>query len=91
MTEIEESWTHGKLPVLDVWLDCHHTKTGWRGKRKSDGAVMTVTYDPRDYGGHPPLARMPEKNWGVWRENVRVIGAIRIERRARRQQKGPPG
>jgi hypothetical protein len=82
MTEVDtvESWIYGTLPVIETWIDCRHTKVGWCGRRKSDGAPVNITYDPRDYGGQPPLARMPEKNWGVWRENGRVIGAIRIER-----------
>jgi hypothetical protein len=71
----------GELPVVDVWTDCYHTKTGWTGRRKSDGAPIDIVYDP---SVQPPvIARMPPgKDWGIARDrDGRILGAIRIERR----------
>jgi hypothetical protein len=85
MGETVEHWIYGTLPVIETWTDCYHTKTGWRGRRKSDGAEMDVGYDPRERAGLPPvIARMPDKNWGIsWDKDGHILGAIRIERRVR--------
>jgi hypothetical protein len=85
-TDMVESWMYGKLPVVETWVDCHHTKTGWSGQRKSDGAVIDITYDPSASAAGPPtIARMPsDKDWGVLHDkDGRILGAIRIEKRAR--------
>lgn len=88
MTDTVEHPVLGTLPVVEVWSDCHHTKTGWRAKRQSDGAVIDIVYDPdaAQYyrPGEAPIARMPENNLMFSRDaQGRFLGAIRIERRVR--------
>jgi len=51
--------THGVLPVLDVWKQCRHTKTGWTGVNEQ-GQRVNIGYRPeeRDFGP----ARMPDRD-----------------------------
>jgi hypothetical protein len=90
MTEIDmvESWLYGPLPVIETWIDCRHTKAGWCGRRKSDGAPVNITYDPRDYGGHPGCRR---KLGYMARERACHRRHPYRAPRASRQQKGPSG
>ena len=56
--------THGVLPVLDVWKQCRHTKTGWTGVNEQ-GQRVNIGYRPeeRDFGP----ARMPDRDYVVER------------------------
>jgi hypothetical protein len=88
MTETVATFINGDLPVLDTWLDCRNTETGWSATRKSDGAKLDITYDPNALRCYSPeiaptiIARMPEDKDYVFvqDERSRRIGVVRIER-----------
>jgi hypothetical protein len=74
----------GEQPLLDTWIDCRNVKKGWCGRSRRDGLMHTVVYDPRVSLDPLPIARMPDADHFVVQQDGRPIGAIRIERRARR-------
>ena len=54
--------SHGPLPVLDTWRECHNTKSGWTGVNDK-GERVNITYRPEERAFGP--ARLPDKDYVV--------------------------
>src|SRR6516225_1944704 len=57
-----DTFGHGRLPVLDVWRECRHTRDGWTAINQK-GQRLNLTYRPEERSPYP--ARMPDKDYVV--------------------------
>ena len=90
---------YGRLPVLDIWHECRHTKTGWTAiNRKGQRLNLCRPPNERDFGP----ARMPDKDYVVLTRDAAAhehcrdvhghvpMGVALIERAARAKVKKKP-